>query len=737
MATYRALTNWQTAYNSQSGTTWMGAGVRIVMDADASTADSYVLYAECSAYQRPGKSSTYNCLWYYDGQLISPPMYHSATWSNGTGAIGSTYRVLLGTYTAGQTATTDTWYIRIDFYDYGSRDTPHTLTASYTVPSAPAAPTGITNTRVSDNQNTIAWTLPSTTYTRIRLQQIADSTMAGEWTFASGLTSYVDTSTAAGHAYTYRVRLEYVPEAGEDYTLASAWVTSSATYNSPAAPTAISGARLAGTTVRVTLTNTASTSTGLEVQASTSSSDWSGAISQTFAGAGLTTADITGLGGIYYFRARNTRGALVSAWSPVSAAVATLTPPAAPTLIAPNSAVWNISTPSIVYKWQHNPLDGSAQTAAQLQTSTDGGSTWTTYTESTAQSHTVTYSGADVGKTITWRVRTKGADASYGAYSASKSFLVAQAPSISITLEDSNGNDVTNGTLTDMPLRYALTVNDPSGTVAGATVEIGGYSEDATSLSGEISAVEFLPLDGTTYTFTANVQSTSTLAASGAVTVTTSFVMPQAGTLAVSDADGIETLTVGLAAQEAGETAAVSIAVYREYAGKTVLLAQGLADGDTITDLYAPLNVDYAYIVATFSSAGIARQTRFPQRIKCSKWLVVYNGKVASAIWNPAGDIALKRPQRTLVQYIGRTYPVSYDGTALADERSMSWVLLSEDERDAFIDLMQSGGAGVYKSGDGAVFMAVFDVKFKPAYTTRTQYGTVSLTITRTESGAL
>ena len=736
MANYKALTGWNVSYSTQSGTTWMGAAVRIVMDADASTPSSYDLYAECTAYQKPGKSGTYQCLWYYNGNFEG---YHNATFTNGNGPVGSTYRDHLGTFTAGQTGTSGTWRYRIDFNDIGSRWAPTsgTITESYTVPSAPSAVTSITSTRVSDNQNSVSWVIPTTTYTRIRLQQIADGTVSNEWTFGTGTTSYVDTATGAGHAYTYRVRLEYVPDAGEDFMLSSSWVTSSATYNSPVAPTAISGSRIAANTVRVTLTNTASTSTGLEVQASTDSADWSGAISQTFSGSGVTTADVTGLAGVYYFRARNTRGALVSAWSPISSAIATLTPPAAPTLIAPNSAIWNIATPSITYKWQHNPVDGSAQTAAQLQVSTDGGSTWTTYSETTAQQHTETYTGSDVGKTITWRVRTKGADANYGAYSAAKSFLIVQAPSITITLEDSNGNDVTNGTLTDMPLFYILTVNDPSGTVASASVSIGGYTEDATSLSGQIAASEFLPLDGTTYTFTATVQSTSTLTASGAVTVSTSFVLPQAGSLSVSDSDGIETLTVTLEAQEPGETTADSIAVYREFNGNTVLIAEGLSAGDTITDLYAPLNVDFSYIVATFSTAGISHQTTFAQHIRCNKWLVVYNGKVASAIWNPSGDIALKRPQRTLVQYIGRTYPVSYDGTALADERSMSWVLLSESERDSFMDLMRDGGTGVYKSGDGAVFMAVFDVKFSPAYTTRTKYGTVTISIVRTESGAL
>lgn len=745
------LVLWQGVTSPQRATSqrYLGHFVEYYVDTDASTLSSWKVYANLSAYQfASGISAQDLNFYYFTGTHASPQYYDSDPYyyqrlrvNNTNGVLGNPVQFDAGTYASGATVTPyyfcgnslgGTWY----YSEYNARPV---------VPSAPAACATVSATRNSDTQATITWdTAPASAANILRVRRYADGTLSQTWTYdgaSNFISTYVDTGIATGHAYTYTVEYGYYASTqlrDANYTLWATATASAAIYTSPVAPSAISGARIAANTVRLTLTNTASTSTGLEVQASTSASDWGGAITSTYAGAGVTSADFAGLAGIYYFRARNTRGALVSAWSPISAAVATLTAPAAPTLISPNAAIWDISTPAVVYRWQHNPLDGSAQTAAELQTSTDGGSTWTTYSETTAQSHTVTYSGADVGKVITWRVRTKGAASSWGPYSASRTFTIVQAPTVTITLTDGNGVDVTNGTLSDMPLNYALTVNDPSGTVAAASVSIGTYSEDATALSGSIDAAEFLPENGTTYTFTATVQSTSTLAAAGSVTVSTAFIMPQAGTLSVTDNEGVETLTAGYAAQQPGESAAVSLNIYREYAGSLVLVAAGLADGDTVTDLYAPLNVEFAYIVATFSAAGIATQTRFPQRISCNKWQVIYGGgKVAAAIWNPAGEIALKRPQRTMVQYIGRKYPVSYDGTALSDERTMTWVLLSEEERDAFIDLMESGGVGVYKSGDGAVFMAAFDVKFKPAYTTRTQYGTVSLTITRTESGAL
>ena len=742
MANYIPVTAWQTAFNAQSGTTWMGAGVRIVMDADASTADSYVLYAECSAYQRPGKSSSYNCLWYYDGTLISPPLYHSATWTNSTGPVGSVYRVALGTFTAGQTATTDTWYIRIDFYDYGSRDTPHALTASYTVPSAPSAPSSITNTRNSDTSNTAAWVRTALTFTRDRLQRIEDGTMTGEWTFDSA-TSYTDTLTSAGHTYAYRVRTELVPEAGEGFVLSSSWITSSTTYNSPAAPTAISGARTAASTVRVTLANTASTSTGLEVQASTDPADWTGAISQTYVGAGITTADITGISGIYYFRARNTRGALVSDWSPVSDAVVTLVPPNPPTLTAPTGAVWNYTaSQSMTFSFVHNPIDGSAQTAAQVAYSTDGGGTWTTQTLTTQTSWTLALTASDLGKTYTWRARTKGADPNYSDWSSTKQITVNQQPTVTITLTDGLGNDCTNGTLSDMPLNYSAAVTGTgAGYPVGGTFSSETYTEDVTiagtTLTGSVTPDEAQPVNGTTYTVTVVASMSTGLTGQGSVTVTMNFADPQEGTLAISDANGIETLTVGLEAAQPGEVPASSIAVYRVTSEVTVLLASGLQAGDTITDRYAPLNTLYTYRVMTYSTAGAARAADFSHTIATASWMVVWGERAAYGRLDPSGGINVTRPQRTRQYFAGRDFPVSYDGVNTGEVHKLTVLLLTKAERDNIAQFMRDGGRGVYKSVDGYVFRADFDVSLNEQYTRPERDGTVTLTVTRIDGAAL
>lgn len=734
MANYVALTSWQ--IKQSLSRPWLAVAVRLVADTDTSTTSSYHVFAEVSAYQFPGANENLGVYYYKNGTVWPPAQRMDFT--NGTGLLGTVKREDLGNVAAGSSITSPSYHTGVSLS--GGWVYSQDATASYTVPVAPDAPTAISNTRVSDNQQNVAWTVPATTYTRVRLKRYTDgSTQSGSWALSGN--SYTDTSTAAGYSYTYGAALELVPPLGEAFMLSSAEITSSATYNSPLAPTAISGARVAANTVRLTLSNTVSTSTGLEVQASTDPADWSAALTSTYAGAGLQTVDVSGIAGTYYFRARNTRGALVSDWSPISDGIVTLTPPAAPTLTAPASGgVIAKSAATVTFKWIHNPQDGSAQTAAEVAYSTDGGSTWTTANATTAQEKEIS-NGFSVNDTVTWRVRTKGADPSFGSWSATRQFYVYQAPTVTITLEDENGNNVAGGTLSDMPLVYALSVSDASGSTAAATVEVGGYSEavDTGTLAGRIEAAEFLPDNDSTYTFTASVQSSSSLAASASVTFSTAFVLPQAGTLSVTDNGGLESLTIGLAPQQPGETAADSISVYRVANGQQVLLASDLQDGATVTDYFAPLNVDYSYLVVTYSGAGIAQKVSFPARIRSSKFFAIWNGghSTASARWNPAGSIGQSRPQRTLVQYIGRQFPVAYDGTALSDKRSMSWELISSAERDEWLQLMADGGQAVYKSGDGDVFMAVFEISFQPVFTNRNRYGSLSVDIVRIESGAL
>lgn len=752
-----ALVKWTTVTSPQRAYSqrYLGHQVTYYVDTDASTpTGTWEITPALNAYQFASGVSTQDLNFYYFTGTHGSPTYWDSdpyyrqrlTVNNTNGALGTQVMWAPVTKSGGDTLSDyyfvgnslgGTWY----YSEYSSLPT---------VPTAPAQASSCTATRVSDVQASVTWdTTPASDANILRIKRFADGTLSQTFTYdgsANFISTLVDTGVSAGHSYTYSVEYGYYPSAelrDADFILWATPRTSSAIYNTPAAPTAISGARTAASTVRVTLSNTATTSTGLEVEASTDPADWSGAISNTYAGAGLVTADVTGISGIYYFRARNTRGALVSDWSPISDPVVTLTAPNPPTLTAPLAAVHNFTaSQTVTFAWQHNPVDGSAQTTAELQYSTDGGGTWTTQTISgTTATYTLTLTGADVGQTFTWRVRTKGADASYSSYSSTKQFLVAQQPSVVITLTDGNNVDVTNGNLSDMPLNYSAAVSG-TGTLVGGTFNGETYSEDATvsgaNLVGSVTADEVQPENGRTYTITMTASMSTGLTGTGSVTVTMDFADPQAGTLAIGDNDGIVTLTVGLEPIGAGEVAASAIAVQRVTADGTVTIATGLSAGDTITDRYAPLNTAFEYRVMTYSTAGAARAVKYPYTIKSAFWMALWGSDgQAYGRYNPTGGIQVTRPKKARQYFAGRQWPVSYDGINTGETHTVTLLLLTREEREAFAELMRQGGRGVYKSADGYVFRADFDFRYNGAWSTPERDGSVTVTVTRIDGAAL
>ena len=636
-------------------------------------------------------------------------LYTLSGWNTASNGGGTSY-ALGGTYSANAAAT---------------------MYAVWT-PVAPTAPTNVTNTRNSDTSNTIAWTNPSAVITTTTIQRSVDGGSFATLTTISGsATSYTDTTTSANHYYAYKVAVAN----------SSGSATSSAsgtTYNTPAAPTSLTLSRESSSTVLVTIANPAVTATALELQRSTDASTWTTVSTTT--GSPVTSVTDTPGGGTFYYRARNTRSDLASAYTQAASPVVTLQAPAAPTLTAPASgAVVSTATTPIVFTWTHNTIDGSAQTAAELQYSTDSGSTWTTVTvNSSDQSYELANSFA-TNATVMWRVRTKGAYSAYGEYSASRSFTVYTPPTLSWT---SPGSTVDN-----MPISLELAYSDASGTLAALTVTAADSNGQTvhtvamgTATSASIEAADWLPTDGETYTLTAKARSTSSLTTAVETSFTVAFVLPDNAVATVTNDPDTDRPTVQVAIDEgSGAASAVSISVYRVSANGRVLLASGLSDGAVITDIYAPLNSVYTYEATSFSAGGAVATTTTSNIIRTSRWHAIFaDGEGdAAAVWNPTGSINMRRPQKTRVQYAGRTYPVSYDGTALGDARSMAWTLETLDERDAFMALIADGGRGVYKSCDGDVFHADFELTLSAEFTTPNIYGRAQVSITRIEGEAV
>ena len=437
-----------------------------------------------------------------------------------------------------------------------------------------------------------------------------------------------------------------------------------------------------------------------------------------------------------------------SSWNATASATADLPsipaeqkvfPPKAPTLKSPASGVVvDVSGDSVTFKWSHNPTDGSPQTAAQIQHSTNGGSSWTTVEVSgSAQSKAVAM--FLVNSTVTWRVRTKGEHPDYGEWSETRALYVKAAPSVRF-LEPSNGF-----TASQMPLAVSLSYEDISGSLAalnlvverdGATV----YTRNmGTQTAVSIEATEWLPENGASYTLRAEARSSSTLSASAECGVSFEFPPPMRGTVkVVPDSEtGCAHLKVSTV-NEAGLEKPAKFSVLRMSGNGSVLVREGLKDGEEFTDKYAPLNTDYQYEVVSFSETGAYATNRVDARVN-SKWWFFYfaDGDMARALWNPAGSISLSRPQDELVHYWGRTLPVFYGGTALEESRQFSATVETKEMALAFRRLLESGGRAVYKSADGDVLHVKETHSVKPAYTASGFYGTVTVKMSRIDGEVL
>ena len=79
--------------------------------------------------------------------------------------------------------------------------------------------------------------------------------------------------------------------------------------------------------------------------------------------------------------------------------------------------------------------------------------------------------------------------------------------------------------------------------------------------------------------------------------------------------------------------------------------------------------------------------------------------------------------------YAGRKDPVSYDGHAVALTESPSWMFIGKYEVDVFVRLIEDGGRGIYKSCDGWVYHAAFELTLNPAYIAVGYYGGMLLNI--------
>ncbi len=623
-----------------------------------------------------------------------------------------------------------TYRYRIGAYNSAGNAGNHSYTETLTnPPSKPSAPTGAASTRNSDAKNTVVWKNAVTgeaPYSAVKVERSIDGGSFAEIASLGGSsTSYTDSTCSADHSYSYRVRA--MNKAGY-----SGYSTSGTTYNTPSAPGKPSGHRTGDTSVELSIPNEARTATATEVQRSKDKATWQ--TIATTSGKATSYGDNPG-GGTFYYRARNTRGSLVSAWSDASEAVVTICAPAAPTLLGPASGqVLKVSDASISFSWRHNPIDGSAQSAAQLQYSTDA-KTWTTVQLADAQTVVVANSFA-LNATVYWRVRTKGVHSDYGPWSGNRAFYVRQPPQLAFQSPEP--------VVRNVPISVAIQYVDASGGLADMLLQVTDRSGSVlyeramgTSASCSVAKEDWMPDDGGEYRLVATARSTSGLQTVQRFDFAVSFELPKRASLRVESDIERGYAELKCLVDEAGEgQAVVGMTVWRIANGEETLLGTDLVDGATIIDRYAPLNREYSYRVAAYALSGAARTTTHPGSIKTPYSFFYFDEWIARGMFEPKETRSLKRAGRTLKRYIGRTLPVLYDSGGIEDTRAWSAHVIGEEEVLAFDNLMQWPRC-VFKSVAGDVFHAAVDVDIDPVLELPGSHADVTVSIQRVDGEQL
>ena len=578
--------------------------------------------------------------------------------------------------------------------------------------------------------------------------------------------SYTDTTTTINNYYSYRVKpvnsRGVSPIAYDDTGTA-------ATYNTPAAPTSIKAVYDSPGDLVLTLVNPEKTALSLVIERSLDGgSTWTqiDELDESTDPVTTYTDDTSPTGTAIQYRARNVNTDLTgddrySAWT-VTNIVKTPTAPAAPTLILPvNGTPVLLDTGTVRLAWVHNPTDGSAQEAAQIQYCVND-TYIATITLAAVSYYELTLNPLYVsaGDTVTWRVRTKGAYANYSDWSDYNDFKALTKPQIAFTAP-SNGDVIDN-----LPLQLSWTYGDDSGLLESLTLDIlapGGevvYTEDIDTGAGTPgtythSLAGFLFDNDTSYGLRVTALSTSGLTATDEITVSIEydsvrlqdsfFIDPEinndTGTvdLLVSIDESPIVVTPDPDAEEPVyiNSPVDHASLYRVVNGKRTLLRDNVQAGDQFTDMYAPLNLTYQYELIEVATTGEIAIVDMDVTLDSIYWYVYWgtdSENIARAVWQPNGSVSLTRPERQEIRYSGRKYPVTYDSKAIGEAYSFTGVIDDVNELEAFRRMIEDGGQGIWKSCDGQVYAADFEYSYSADYTVDHIRWSIDLAVTRIDS---
>ena len=599
----------------------------------------------------------------------------------------------------------------------------------YTTPSAPSE---CGASRSSDTQARVWWKLgarASSTYLNVLLERRTDE---GGWvqiaTLGAATTNYTDNGVSENHRYDYRVRAYNGLYSG--YSTQNGYV-----YTTPAAPKSVSLAKIGGTRVRISIEAASPWADSYLYQLSLNGGGWSAEKSMG------TSIEVDAGGGSVRARVRAKKGDMYSGYRE-SGTVTTVVPPNAPTL----SEFANVyALPATVrVSWAKAHPDGSAQTAAQVEVTDPNGHT--SVVEVTTESH------ADVSATVEGdhlvRVRTKGLDPSWGAWSPQGTFHAENAPTAHFVTPSSDGEVIDL-----IPFVATWDIVTSSGV---SSQEIRLLTE-----TGDVLHSAQLPVDARSYSFSVDtylpqnerkyiVQLTAldgySLVAQAKRLISTNYAEPAEPKVSVTNVLGDLSARIVVYKGEGDSpeslltvvpTVRLSVARMLDD-GSQEMLIDDLASGNEVIDRLPPLNVDYTYLVTAYSDAGTATTVEVPAHMASDGCEAFNFGADASRALllrlDTASDSTVSHGGEWFNFALGPSapgLPTFYPDGSMSASGSHSYVVLDEGEYKRIDSLRRQRGGCVcwYRDCWGLRYRVKADWKLSYSAARYMQWG-VSVNVT-------
>lgn len=589
----------------------------------------------------------------------------------------------------------------------------------------------------------------------------------------------------------YRVRCRAINLVGSS-KLYSDWSDFSSSIS--AIPSAVSGitvCRASSTTSVYLEWAKVNTATGYEIEYTTEKKYFDGSDKvSSVTGIEFPHYEKTGLqsGQEYFFRVRavNERGA--SAWSGIKSVIIGKAPVAPTTWSSTTTAI--TGNPVTLY-WVHNAEDGSSETYAQIELDINGSKQTKTIQNKASEdeldktkAYVLETSAYTEGTNIKWRVRTAGITKTYGEWSVQRNIDVYAPPTLEMNLTDANGDTLEilesfpfylsalAGPNTQTPIGYHVSitsdevyetidnVGNPKMVNNGEQV-YAKYFDISDSLEIEFSANNVDLENNVNYTVTCIVSMNSGLTVEESIPFNVSWsdlkYEPDAE-IAVDTETYSAYIRPYCIDNEGNPIEDVVLSVYRrEFDGTFTELASNIdvLSNTSVTDPHPALDYARYRIVATSKQTGAVSYydaPGYPVNGICIilQWEEEWSNFDANGEdelgQSPWSGSMLKLPYNIdisdtnnadvdLIEYIGRSHPVTYYGTQLS--ASSTWnvtIEKSDKERLYALRRLSMWMGDVYvREPSGSGYWAHVSVSFSQKHCDLTI--PVTLEVKRVEGG--